>query len=1023
MLIGGLSDSIATVTDKPVKCACCGATARVAQGVCPNCLLQEALELDREASDEAFASVLNEIDLPDQQWRLGNYEILEEIGRGGMGVIYRARQRHSRRIVAVKRVLSYHADSQETMQRFRREAEAAASLDHPNILPIYEVGESDAGLPFFSMKFAAGGSLREAAPALRADPRRCVALLVRVARATDHAHRAGILHRDLKPGNILLDARGEPLVSDFGLAKWLESHSDLTRTLTIFGTPGYIAPEQAHRTVEQLTPAADVYSLGAILFDLLAGRPPFIGSHALSVIRQASENAAPKLRSLSKLADHDLEIICAKCLERDPRARYRSAGELAEDLARWLEGLPIVARRVLPPMRAWRWSRRNPALIVTAVVCLMFGAAAIVVVYPPWRHYAAESIVWPRQESAETKLLHEALLKYPELELDYLHATQPWTQNATKMRDWIFAQVAPQVRLDEKLVRAELPKLAERVRRRPDLPSYERASAAYFAKDYDEAERTALQAADEAFHATPVRIQEQIKAFKLAALAADRNQEYRRPLEHLTDAVRLCRQEERPIEWVGVQLERLFVLLNRSETQRAEEAEKIARTIIEVQTRLFGSEGIETLRTRRWLAASLARQSKYPEMELEQRDVARLQEKTLGPKHPETLATIWGLGFCLFVAGEEERSEAAFREAYILRKEVLGAEHPDTLRSQNSFASALNRKPDEALAEYRQLLSIEERVLGSDHQDTLRTLLNMGHVLSRDFGEYREAEEIMRELIARQTRAHGAEHCFTIGAKGSLANVFLNAGNYTEAERLGSETLKLWKKTVGPQDQRLTATRIWLALALDEQGKHLDAEMQLREALSAMQKQETPGKEAEFNARAILAKNLWYQGRHAEAEMELRTVIPLIEKTLGSKAYVASKNRALDAVWVGGPLVCRILLANSLRDQQKYIEAETEYRDVIRQQEKIIGLEDRNTLESYYNFAYQLAEQGKLTEAKMFALQAAQVAPKSFGLEHPYTRRYQALATLLERNQAVTLTDAQFRDSLAARSGSETAAR
>ena len=195
--------------------------------------------------------MLDEVDVRDADWRIGNYQILEEIGRGGMGVIYRARQRHSRRIVALKRILSYHADSRETLARFRREAEAAASLDHPNILPIYEVSESEDGLPFFSMKFAAGGSLVDVARTLRNDARQIVRLMAKVTRAVQHAHAQGILHRDLKPGNILLDGRGEPLVSDFGLAKWLDTNSDLTRTLTIFGTPGYIAPEQAQGTGEK----------------------------------------------------------------------------------------------------------------------------------------------------------------------------------------------------------------------------------------------------------------------------------------------------------------------------------------------------------------------------------------------------------------------------------------------------------------------------------------------------------------------------------------------------------------------------------------------------------------------------------------------------------------------------------------------------------------------------------------------------------------------------------------------------
>src|SRR6266478_6115543 len=373
----GLSDSIPSVTKSPAKCDKCGATTRLDTGICVSCLLREGLEAAGEVSRAVFESVIAEVDVPDKQWRLGNYEILDEIGRGGMGVIYRARQRHSHRIVAVKRVLNYQADSHETFIRFRREADAVASLDHPNILPIYEVSESEDGLPFFSMKFATGGSLRDAGSSLRSEPRKCVQLMAKVARAIEYAHGRGILHRDLKPGNILLDGRGEPLVSDFGLAKSLDANNDLTKSLTTFGTPGYIAPEQAEGAPADLTPAADVYSLGAILFDLLTGRPPFLGSNALSVIRQASERPAPKLRSLAHSRDRDLETICARCLERDPKARYQFAGDLAADLERWLDGRSIVARPVLAPARLWRWSRRNPKLIATGAAGLLLGAAVI----------------------------------------------------------------------------------------------------------------------------------------------------------------------------------------------------------------------------------------------------------------------------------------------------------------------------------------------------------------------------------------------------------------------------------------------------------------------------------------------------------------------------------------------------------------------------------------------------------------------------------------------------------------------
>jgi serine/threonine-protein kinase len=377
MNLSGLTDSVARVSDATVKCRECGATTRVGNGLCLNCTLREGLDGDREACRESFEAILVEDEVQDTHWRAGNYEVLEEIGRGGMGVIYRARQRHSRRTVALKRMVSYHADSRETRERFRREAEAAASLDHPNILPIYEIGQGEDGLPFFSMKYAAGGSLQTAAPVLRTQPRECIRLMAKVARAMQYAHEHGILHRDLKPGNILLDGRGEPFVTDFGLAKWLDTTTDLTRTLTIFGTPGYIAPEQAKGSAAKLTPAADIYSLGAILFDLFAGRLPFLGEHPLAVIQQASEKPAPKLRLLSPAVDRDLETIVTRCLECDPNARYPSAAALAEDLERWLEGQPVVARRVRAPARVWRWSRRNPILAGAATACVLLVLAVV----------------------------------------------------------------------------------------------------------------------------------------------------------------------------------------------------------------------------------------------------------------------------------------------------------------------------------------------------------------------------------------------------------------------------------------------------------------------------------------------------------------------------------------------------------------------------------------------------------------------------------------------------------------------
>ncbi|MEP6822764.1 MAG: protein kinase [Chthoniobacterales bacterium] len=375
--LDGLTDSLAGVVSEPEACPACGGTTWIRSGGCARCLLSEGLEENQDFEGDTLESLLEEVDIPEQKWHFGHYEVLGEIGRGGMGVIYRARQRHSRRVVALKRILNFEGETPETLQRFRREAEAAASLDHPHILPVYEVNETAEGIPYFSMKYATGGSLRTAGPALRKEPRECVRLLAKVARAVEYAHSRGILHRDLQPGNILLDGRSEPLVSDFGLARWLDDRSDLTRTLTTLGTPGFIAPESGDEKAGKLTPAADIYSLGAILFELLTGRSPFLGATALSVIRQAAETPAPKLRSLQPSLDRDLETIVARCLEREPTARYASAGALAEDLERWVAGRPIVARPVSLGVRVWRWACREPVLAGASAVCCLLAATVL----------------------------------------------------------------------------------------------------------------------------------------------------------------------------------------------------------------------------------------------------------------------------------------------------------------------------------------------------------------------------------------------------------------------------------------------------------------------------------------------------------------------------------------------------------------------------------------------------------------------------------------------------------------------
>jgi serine/threonine protein kinase/WD40 repeat protein len=306
--------------------------------------------------------------------RFGRYEIIEEIARGGMGVVFKARDPELDRTVAIKLILAGALATREEIDRFRLESKAAAGLDHPHIVPIHETGEID-GQAYYTMRYLEGGNLSRSRERFRKDFREAARLLETVARAVHHAHLKGILHRDLKPANILLDGDGTPYVTDFGLSKALQSERSLTRSGALVGTPTYMAPELASGRKVRLAPAADVYSLGVILYELITGRPPFRGGSSLETLRAVQEREPPPPRSLEPRVPRDLDTICLKCLEKEPGSRYETAAALADDLGRFLAGVPIEARRSSTLGRVWRWSKRRPGVAaLIAVVALLLVA-------------------------------------------------------------------------------------------------------------------------------------------------------------------------------------------------------------------------------------------------------------------------------------------------------------------------------------------------------------------------------------------------------------------------------------------------------------------------------------------------------------------------------------------------------------------------------------------------------------------------------------------------------------------------
>jgi WD40 repeat protein/serine/threonine protein kinase len=367
---------------------------------------------------------------------IGDYEILERIALGGMGVVYKARQLTLNRMVALK------ITSPAFLERFRREAQTAANLDHPNIVPVYELGHRD-GQHFFSMRLVEGGTLAQALGSGPIPIRQGVKLVITIARAVHHAHQHGVLHRDLKPANILLNDAGTPYLIDFGLARLLDPEGQ-PRAEEPVGTPNYVAPEQASGDPSRLTTAADVYSIGVVLYEILGGRPPFRESTPEETIQRMLTEPPKPVRELNPAVDSDLEIICLKCLEKDPNRRYGSAEALAEDLERWLRHEPILARKSTVPKRLAKWTRRHPAVSLLLVALLWALATGMVSVFWQWRQ--AEQA---RRLAEQQKLSTEAALARVEQNLYFNHialAEREWFANDLEKADQLLEECPPALR-------------------------------------------------------------------------------------------------------------------------------------------------------------------------------------------------------------------------------------------------------------------------------------------------------------------------------------------------------------------------------------------------------------------------------------------------------------------------------------------------------------------------------------------------------------------------------------------------
>jgi serine/threonine protein kinase/tetratricopeptide (TPR) repeat protein len=788
---------------------------------CPACLIDLALDSKADSNEnESNQAATRHLTLATSTVRyFGDYELLGEIARGGMGVVYRARQVSLNRPVALKMISAGQLATSAAVQRFRTEAEAAARLDHPHIVPIYEIGEYE-GQHYFSMKLIEGGTLAQRVASNQCsvisnqskasdNVQRCsagararhhrslntdyrlpitdhwsldaiAALLAKVARAVHYAHQRGILHRDLKPTNILLDEQGEPHVTDFGLAKLLEEDTSLTHSVALLGTPSYMAPEQAAGGAKQLTTAADVYSLGAVLYELLTGQPPFQAETAVETLRQVCEqepvppsqlirrgSGNSAFRTPHSALDRDLETICLKCLSKDPQKRYGTAEMLAQDLDRWCNGEPILARPVGAAERAWRWCRRRPVVAGSLLAVLLALVTGLVV--SNW-FFLREKAARGQAVAAEREA--QAVIQF--LTVDLLFQANPEQNSREKQVTLVEALEQATRRLDQNAVIAQQPTL----------------------------EATLRLAVGTTYH-------------RLGALP---------------------------------------------------EAEQNLRRAFELRRKELGPTNLETLEAEIRLGDFLQDLAKeYGEAGALFREVSQWRQQLLGPEHPDTLEALEGIEIVLYQTGHFTEAEEIARRIFSIYERRLGPDHRATIQALNHLQGCVGLGGDHAQAEQlcRELQSRCARS-GTRYWECFVSLKELAiHRLMQ--GDAREADTLLREAIPRAVGEFGPDHLLTLHLQRVWARALAEEGCSAEAEGLARSTLEArLRQTSDPEGTGRTL--LVLGRALAEQGKLDEAESVLQAALPLL-RQYVRTKDAV----AALAAN-WLgamqvtRGAYAEAE-------------------------------------------------------------------------------------------------------------------------------------------------------------
>jgi tetratricopeptide (TPR) repeat protein len=884
------------------------------------------------------------------------YEILQELGRGGMGVVYWAWQSGLHRPVALKMVLAgAHAGPVE-LARFRTEAEAAARLQHAHIVQIHDIGQHE-GRPFLALEYVDGGSLARQLDGTPWPAARAVPLLETLARAIAHAHRQGVVHRDLKPGNVLLTKEGQPKVTDFGLAKLLVGGGDpLTRTGAILGTPSYMAPEQAEGKTQEVGPAADVYALGAILYELLTGRPPFKAATPLETVRLVVSTEPVPPKRLQPGVPRDLETICLHCLHKEPARRYATAEELADDLRRFRTNEPIVARPVGLLERGWKWTRRRPAaaaLLGVAVLGLVGGVTGAL-----W--YADRERVRANQERGLRQEAEDQRTRAAQAEQQAKAREAEARAVLGFFKEKVLAAARPQGQEGglgtDATIRAALdaaePGIAQAFADQPEveaavrdtlgtsysylgdppraIPQFERALALrqqVLGPHHPETLAcmnnlaSAYRDAGQLDQALPLF--EQVRAQRQETLGPD-HPETLQSLNNLVQAYLEAGQLDRALPQFEQALARFqetlgldhpltltcmhnLALAYKATGQRDKALPLFEQALAQRQTKL-GPDHPDTLISLAGLALAYQEAGQLDKaLPLLEQALAQQKEK-LGPDHPHTLLSMNNLATAYQDAGQREKALPLYEQALAQQKKKLGADHPHTLASMNNLALAYEAagQRDRALPLYEQALAKLQEKLGPDHPETLTCMNNLASVY-RFVGRLDKALPLYEQALAKLQEKLGPDHPSTLISMGNLATAYLAAGQLDKALPLLEQALAKEKEKLGPDHPDTLISMNNLGMAYFAAGQLDKAVPLLAQVLAKFKEKLGPDHPDTLSIMNNLARAYRKHGDLAKAE-------PILRECLTRRQQKQPHHWAT--------FFTQAQLGDSLLGQKKYAEAE-----------------------------------------------------------------------------------------------------